>query len=160
MGAHRLSPLERFLLKVQVSEDGCWQWLASRDIDGYGKFGYNGDSRPAHAVAYALAYGKIPEGMCVLHHCDNRSCVRPSHLFLGTRQDNTRDMVEKGRSARGNRNGSGPRKTDDEIVAMRAQYDSGKCSFAHVAKVYNVSRITAMRICKRQRYRHVPELVN
>ena len=51
MGAHRLSPLERFLLKVQVSEDGCWQWLASRDIDGYGKFGYNGDSRPNMACS-------------------------------------------------------------------------------------------------------------
>ena len=77
--------------------DDCIEWQGSRDRQGYGKAWKNGANARAHRVAWEEANGPIPEGMCVLHHCDNPPCINPDHLFLGTRGDNARDMVKKGR---------------------------------------------------------------
>jgi hypothetical protein len=76
--------------------DGCWLWLANAPTS-YGMF-WNGQRNIyAHRFAYEATYGEIPPGMCACHRCDNPKCVRPDHLFLGTRKDNTRDMIAKGR---------------------------------------------------------------
>ena len=96
---------ERFWDKVAflgAGLDECWEWTASRLPWGYGVIGRgrkDGKSRLAHRVSWELENGPIPEGMCVLHHCDNPGCVNPSHLFLGTNMDNTQDMISKGREA-------------------------------------------------------------
>lgn len=89
----------RFWSKVHKTRD-CWLWLASTSSDGYGKIGRPGGKAlvAAHRASWELAYGPIPEGLCVLHHCDNPVCVRPGHLFLGSRADNNRDMKRKGRT--------------------------------------------------------------
>jgi hypothetical protein len=91
---------ERFWGHVQKVK-GCWLWTASYDRHGYGQFcvGHNGKKRMcrAHRIAWALTYGPVPEGMLVLHHCDNTLCVRPEHLKLGTKRSNSRDMMSKGR---------------------------------------------------------------
>lgn len=80
----------------------CWVWTASYRRDGYGQFGYEGKpSVGAHRVAWIFAEGPIPDGLWVLHHCDNKLCVRRSHLFLGTRTDNIRDMHDKDRHWKG-----------------------------------------------------------
>lgn len=87
---------ERFWAHVAQSE-GCWEWQASVFRTGYGQFRDGGRSMRAHRVAWELVNGPIPEGLHVCHRCDNRKCVRPDHLFLGTRSDNMQDMSAKGR---------------------------------------------------------------
>lgn len=94
---------ERFWSKVKITE-GCWEWVGSKQIGGYGELRATRTWKVlAHRVSWQLHYGRIPEGFYVCHHCDNRCCVRPDHLFLGTAQDNTDDMIAKGRQIRGGR---------------------------------------------------------
>ena len=92
---------ERFESKYQcLSEDECWPWLGGGTNDsagGYGQFKLNGRMRLAHRVSYDLYKGDVPDNMMVLHTCDNRRCVNPHHLRLGTAKDNAQDMVLKGR---------------------------------------------------------------
>jgi hypothetical protein len=91
--------MERFWNKVQKTDD-CWLWMGHRLARGYGMISMGGrKGRPelAHRVAYALTYGPIPEGVDVLHRCDNPPCVRPDHLFLGNQAENMADMRRKGR---------------------------------------------------------------
>lgn len=104
--AHRYQSLDqRFWQSVDQSGD-CWLWTAGVDKDGYGRIRVNGAQQRTHQVSYVLHYGPIPDGMWVLHRCDNPRCVRPDHLFLGTSQDNVADRTTKGRSATGDRNAS------------------------------------------------------
>ena len=88
--------------KIGIAEDDCWSWTAFKDKDGYGKLQANisyGNSKcfRAHRVSYELHVGLIPEGLLVLHRCDNPECSNPRHLFLGTSNDNRRDMLNKDR---------------------------------------------------------------
>lgn len=90
---------ESFWEKVDKTE-GCWLWTAAKNGGGYGAF-FRKDGRfgtnMAHRIAFQLAYGAIPDGMIIMHTCDNRACVNPAHLVPGTHQDNVDDMVRKGR---------------------------------------------------------------
>lgn len=83
--------------------DGCWTWTGARNQSGYGVFRGAGRKQvKAHRHSWEMANGPIPDGLLVCHRCDNPPCVNPEHLFLGTVQDNSDDMVAKGRQNRGN----------------------------------------------------------
>lgn len=102
MGSRAVSIEERFWPKVdRHGPDKCWEWRASVTRHGYGKIGVAGRGHGfhvgAHRVSYEIHFGAIPEGLHVLHRCDNPPCVNPDHLFLGTHQDNVNDMRAKGR---------------------------------------------------------------
>src|SRR3990167_4995556 len=96
---------QRFWTKVKKTTS-CWEWIAGHR-KGYGAVAINHSfNAPAHRVAWELSNGAIPPSLLVLHHCDNKNCVNPKHLFLGTVQDNKRDEVKKHRHAFGERNGA------------------------------------------------------
>jgi len=102
--------VERFLCGFDKRKDGCWIWKRGRYNDGYGqlharRIGQKRLGFRAHRFSWELYRGSIPSGMCILHKCDTPLCVNPDHLFIGTPQDNTDDMVLKGRGARGFRSG-------------------------------------------------------
>lgn len=135
---------ERFYAKVDVrGEDECWEWLASKRGNGYGGFGLEGKTIRAHRLAYALAYGEIPPGIYVLHRCDNRVCVNPKHLFLGTQKENIRDMMDKGRGVRAGQSGEGniqAKLKRSQAEEIRRLYGTGFYTKTHLAAIYMVSR--------------------
>lgn len=88
--------LSETLWQRVIKSDSCWEWQGAL-TEGYGNFTYQRKNYHCHRVSWELAYGPIPGGLWVLHRCDNRKCVRPDHLFLGTHLDNIQDMVAKGR---------------------------------------------------------------
>ena len=104
MAGPKPTPLsERFNTKYVVDEaTGCWEWQAYKMPNGYGQIGFPPRRMAlAHRVSFELHNGPIPKGLHVLHTCDNRGCVNPEHLFLGTHQDNMGDMVAKARHSHG-----------------------------------------------------------
>lgn len=91
---------------------GCYLWLGATNVDGYGRFNLNGKIENAHRAAFMQDKGAIPAGMLVLHSCDNRACVNPDHLRLGSDADNSRDKIKRRRV---------PRKlTDEQVREIRA----------------------------------------
>jgi hypothetical protein len=119
-----VADLERLLSKIERNSSGCWLWKGTLNKRwGYGYFSISGKPHRAHRASYELLVGPIPDGLWVLHKCDVRKCVNPDHLFLGTREDNTQDMVAKNRQSR-QRGDQSPRAklTWDDVRAIRAEY--------------------------------------
>ena len=87
---------KRFWSRIQKT-DGCWNWTGALNTHGYGHMRVNSRQTPMHRLSWEKANGPIPDGLSVLHKCDNRRCVRPDHLFLGTQADNMQDKIAKGR---------------------------------------------------------------
>lgn len=147
----RPSIQERFWSKVQKT-DTCWLWSSHRNKHGYGSFWYADTMAKAHRVAYVLAYGPIPEGLCVLHQCDVTSCVNPSHLFLGTQAENVADRQRKGRQARLKGEASGPCKITTE-TARKILHGTGL--HQDIADAHGVSRALVSAIKNRRVWRHI-----
>ncbi len=115
-------PLDvRFWSKVEKTND-CWLWKGSR-ATSYGKLWLNGRDQMAHRFAYSFLVGTIPPGQCVCHRCDEPLCVNPSHLFLGSKKDNSQDAVRKGRL---HRNSGGPKLTNRKAEEIRQRHASGE----------------------------------
>ena len=133
------TPQERFRLYVRETPK-CWEWTGYKNEKGYGVINLGGERMMAHRMAYELAGGTIPKGLSVLHKCDNPSCVRPKHLFVGTRADNNADMDRKGRrrppDMRGTRNHRATL-TEADIRAIRASDESGPILGARYGITHN-----------------------
>lgn len=103
-----------------LTDSGCWEWRGTRNGDGYGSvsLGKRGTATLVHRLAYLTWIGPIATGFVVRHRCDNPPCMNPAHLMLGTKADNSRDMVARGRSTAGERN-PGARLTAASVAEIR-----------------------------------------
>ncbi len=148
--------IARFWSRVDMS-GACWEWKGQLNKNGYGMFMQDGHPLRAHRISWTLTYGPIPEAMLVCHHCDNPSCVRPSHLFLGTSADNMADMAEKGRAGKviGSEN---PRTliSDDDIRRIRERVANGEPQSA-IAVQFGVTRSHIWRVVNGHRRREVAQ---
>ncbi|MGB9553562.1 MAG: HNH endonuclease signature motif containing protein, partial [bacterium] len=135
---------ERFWSMVKRDgPDSCWEWQGYHLKDGYGAFHFNGKRVIASRFAWILTYGEIPPGMCVLHKCDNPSCVNPRHLFLGTQKDNMQDAVLKWRKS-GPHNGR-TKLSWPQVDTIRLLFQMG-WSTRRVAKLFGVNHKTIWQI--------------
>lgn len=137
----------------------CWEWQGHIDVGGYGRSPWTSEgvrkSTPAHRIAWELCVGApIPEGLWVLHKCDNPPCVRPDHLFLGTHLDNVRDMHAKDRGQVGERHHRALLKEDD-IRAIRRKYPKRGVTARKLATEYGVSITNVYKIVTRKSWAHV-----
>jgi len=153
LGRPRTALIERLRRYVEKT-DGCWLWTGRKTWSGYGEItlgGKRGRKIRAHRVAWESVHGPVPNGLCVLHRCDVRSCVRPDHLFLGTRADNAADCLTKARHARGERVGSA-KLTASQVQQIRDLAACGEARRA-IADRFGVSRSNVGLIVSRQRWR-------
>lgn len=159
----RSPALARFMGRVAVAgPDDCWLWKREPGQTGYGIFWLNGGNVGAHRASYELLKGPVPDGLWVLHRCDNRRCVNPSHLFAGTQKENMQDKVAKGRAnwATGDRSGAktmphriargerlAKKLSAAKVAEIRASRDGGALQ-ADIARQYGISPSTVSLITR------------
>lgn len=152
------TPEERFLRHVNKTTT-CWLWTGTKRGNGYGSFrGNMGLVVATHRFSYEKYIGLIPNGCHVLHTCDNPSCVKPEHLFLGTHTDNMRDMWKKGRNTHVGEKNSRSILTEDKVIEMRKMYAMGGYSHAALGIIFGVARTTAAYALSGKSWGNIPIL--
>jgi hypothetical protein len=145
----RSSPIEY----IVDDKSGCWLWQRCLNNKGYGTTSINGKRIYAHRKFWELKHGPIPDGQWVLHKCDNPACVNPAHLFLGNRRDNVDDMLQKGRSARGERSGKA-RLTEAEVREIWRRRMAGERA-QEIAYEFGISRQNVSDIFSARSWKHL-----
>lgn len=150
----------RFWSKVvRPATSDCWLWNGANDGgSGYGSFMLDGLGQKAHRIAWELTRGPIPDGLRVLHRCDNPPCVRPNHLYVGTMSDNMKEMWNKGRhSTPGRRKGEAShlsKLTAEQVIRIRALARQGLTQQA-IATQFGVTQTNVGQIVSRKIWAHI-----
>lgn len=155
------SPQNRFLKKVLKKEDGCWEWIGCIAPNGYGScgMGYVFPEQRAHRCSFRLFVGEIPNNLWVLHKCDNKKCVNPDHLYLGTVKDNVKDAIERGhwpigknkkKGSLGEKNNKA-KLSNDDVVFIR----NSKMKNLDLSKKFNVHIGTIQMIKRKGTWTHI-----
>lgn len=147
---------------------GCWEWQRARNEKGYGVCCIKRKMYKAHRLSYEIHIGPIPVGASLLHSCDNPCCCNPLHLHPGTKAENNRDIVKRGRHVPGGtktpkllckyERGEGhhaAKFTAEQIRSIRDRYASGECTQQKLASQYGTSRDAIGKIVRRERWAHV-----
>ncbi len=162
----------KFFEKIKFGKlTECWIWSGEMDLQGYGRFALNekrisvngirkrpkGVTRYAHRISFELFKHKIPDGLCVCHHCDNRICVNPDHLFVGTRVENNEDMFRKKRhrtvASLGEAHGMA-KLTQKQVLKIRNARKNGEKRI-NLAKRFNVTPDCITRITTNRNWKHL-----
>jgi len=146
--------LERLFFQVEIQPNGCWDYGGRLDVDGYGVIAVKRQNRRAHRTCYELFVGKIPKGKLVCHHCDNRRCINPVHLFVGTEQQNSDDMVSKKRHCHGE---IAPRAilTEEQVRDILARSEKEGVCFAEEGRRFGVHWSTIRLVVTGRNWKHV-----
>ncbi len=148
--------LSRFWRKVdKKGDDECWEWKASFRNAGYGAFKIGDKVFDVHRFSWEIENRRpVPDGKIICHTCDNKKCVNPAHLFLGTHKENTQDMLKKGRDnyAKGEKAGASKLNTK-QVKEIREKHK--KHSLSKLAKEYKVNKRTIIQIIKRETWKHI-----
>ena len=136
-----------------IDLDSCWTWIRSKNTYGYGQLYILGKQILVHRISWMIYFGGIPDGLCVLHKCDNPSCVNPKHLFLGTSQENAKDRDEKHRNAYGERHGMS-KLSEKEIIKIRKLRFDGY-TIVKLGKIFGVDHTMISNICRNKNWKHI-----
>jgi hypothetical protein len=155
-----MNDVERFWAKVDKSGE-CWEWNGGMTIDGYGRIWTNGKTVSSHRYSYILHHPLTIDlwehrEICVCHRCDNRKCVNPSHLFLGSNADNVRDRDTKGRGEqpKGEKHPFA-KLTETQVREIRTRYANGGIYYRQLELEYGVNRMTIGEIVRREIWKHI-----
>ncbi len=150
-------PPEKYFWEKVKKTDSCWIWIANV-THGYGHFSYGRNKKQkqdrAHRFSWVLKNGPIPDDLCVLHHCDNRLCVNPDHLFLGTRRDNADDMLAKERSARGEKHPAAIL-SEETVKQIKEAIKTRQGTLADVARQFGIQYVTLQAIYHGRNWNHI-----
>ena len=123
---------KRIFENIKINSNGCWEWQKRISFDGYGQIKHKTKVKSAHRVSFEVFKGEIPKGFCVCHTCDNKKCVNPDHLWIGSHLDNAKDRDEKGRT-----NHYKNRLKKEEVLEIRKMYP--EYSLRHLSIKFNRS---------------------
>lgn len=155
-----------FWTKVRKRRNGCWEYIGCISATGYGRIRRKGFTWQSNRWVWTLINGPIPEGLFVLHKCDNPACVNPGHLFLGNQDDNLKDMKEKGRHCKCDGiDGFNSKLTEDQVLKIRS---IGLSMFQHdIAKIFGITKrnvghilsgFTWVELAKKHNYKAIPKI--